>query len=132
MKKVKSIIYYMNGSEWKKVETGTGYMNWYMEGIHRSLDRTVRIFGFHVGRTGYEQGFAIAALLISVFLAGVAFCVFHIRKRIWRLIFTAAVFVGSFVLCEILSFGTILYFVLSLSVLLLLLYSINSIRGRFK
>lgn len=49
--KVKSIIYYMNGSEWKKVETGTGYMNWYMEGIHRSLDRTVRIFGFHVGRT---------------------------------------------------------------------------------
>ena len=103
-----------------------------MEGIHRSLDRTVRIFGFHVGRTGYEQGFAIAALLISVFLAGVAFCVFHIRKRIWRLIFTAAVFVGSFVLCEILSFGTILYFVLSLSVLLLLLYSINSIRGRFK
>ena len=81
---------------------------------------------------GYEQGFAIAALLISVFLAGVAFRVFHIRKRIWRLIFTAAVFVGSFVLCEILSFGTILYFVLSLSVLLLLLYSINSIRGRFK
>ena len=130
--KVKSIIYYMNGSEWKKVETGTGYMNWYMEGIHRSLDRTVRVFGFHVGRTGYEQRFTAAALLISVFLAGVAFRVFHIRKRIWRLIFTAAVFVGSFVLCEILSFGTILYFVLSLSVLLLLLYSINSIWGRFK
>lgn len=129
--KVGTIIYYMNRTEWKKAESGTGYMSWYMKGIHRSLDKTVRVFGYHLGRPGCEQGryFFIAVIIISLFYVIVFYKVFLVHtNNNWIKLLTVIIFAGSIVLCEVLCFGTTLYFCATLIVVLLLQYSINSIR----
>lgn len=130
--KIDTIIYYMNRTEWEKAESGTGYMSWYMKGIHRSLDRTVRVFGYHLGRPGYEQGryFFIAAIIISLFYVIVFYKTFlmYVNSN-WRKILTVIFFTGSVVLCEVLCFGTTFYFISTVIVVLLLQYSTNSLKG---
>ena len=134
--KIDQVVYYMNSSEWKKAESGTGYMNWYMKGIHRSLDKTVRMFGYHLGRPGSEQGryFFIIAILAGIFISAVLYKVFflHIEKKLWRCFLTIAVCAGSIVFCEIFCFGTVLYLVSALIVFLLLCYSFFSIADLFR
>ena len=130
--KIDTIIYYMNGTEWKKAESGTGYMSWYMKGIHRSLDKTVRVFGYHLGRPGYEQGryFFIAAIIISLFYVIVFYKIFLMYvDSVWRNLLTVILFIGSVALCEVLCFGTTFYLVSTMTVILLLQYSLNSIKG---
>ena len=130
--KIDTIIYYMNGTEWKKAESGTGYMSWYMKGIHRPLDKTVRVFGYHLGRPGYEQGryFFIAAIIISLFYVIVFYKTFLMYvDSVWRNLLTVILFIGSVALCEVLCFGTTFYLVSTMTVILLLQYSLNSIKG---
>ena len=133
--KVRDVVYYMNEAEWKKVEKGTGYMSWYMKGIHKSLDKTVRMFGYHLGRTGYEQGghCIIIVLLLGLFFTIVLYktwlCFF--KGKTIKTLASVFIFISCAVLCEILCFGTILYFTASLAVLLLFLLSCRSIKGGF-
>lgn len=133
--KVRDVVYYMNEAEWKKVENGTGSMSWYMKGIHKSMNETVRMFGYHLGRAGYEQGghYIIIVLLLGLFFTIVLYkiwlCLF--KGKAVKILAAVPVFISCVVLCEILCFGTILYFTASLAVLLLLLFSCRSIKGWF-
>ena len=129
--KIDTIIYYMNRTEWEKAESGTGYMSWYMKGIHRSLNRTVRVFGYHLGRPGYEQGkyFFIAAITISLFYVIVFYKTFLMcMDSIWRKLLTVILFAGSLALCEALCFGTTFYLISTVIVILLLQYSLTSLK----
>lgn len=131
--KVAEIVYSMNSAEWKKVETGTGYMSWYMKGIHRSLNRTVRILGYHLGRTGYEQKghFLVPAVIISLVFAASSVFLIHTGKKALQVFIAVLVFAIMSVLCEVLCFGTIWYLTVSLLVMLLLMYSVNSVKKWF-
>lgn len=62
------IIYYMNDSEWKRAEEAAGSMQWYLESIHGSLDRTIKVFGIHLGKTVWQQHAVSYVLLLFLCL----------------------------------------------------------------